>query len=214
LRASPDDPLALQGLAVVYILVGKISAAAPLCERLMQVDPLDFITNACQGLLHLYDGQFDYALQKMPRLYEMYPDIPYSSFWYALTLAYNDRLEEAYPIIDSLAKEDSSNAIARLGCMLKYALQKDKEKAFQEMTPDFQKTCQRDPTYCHHLAGIFAMLDAKDEALSWLENAVNSGFINYPLLAERDSFLKNLRREERFKKLMERVKYEWEHFEV
>jgi hypothetical protein len=27
-------------------------------------------------------------------------------------------------------------------------------------------------------------------------------------------FLANIRGEERFKKLMERVKYEWEHFEV
>jgi len=29
-----------------------------------------------------------------------------------------------------------------------------------------------------------------------------------------DLHLENIRSEERFKKLMERVKYEWEHFEV
>jgi hypothetical protein len=34
------------------------------------------------------------------------------------------------------------------------------------------------------------------------------------LLAELDPFLANIRGEERFKKLMERVKYEWEHFMV
>jgi hypothetical protein len=31
---------------------------------------------------------------------------------------------------------------------------------------------------------------------------------------ELDPFLKNIRGEERFAKLMERVKYEWEHFDV
>jgi len=59
-----------------------------------------------------------------------------------------------------------------------------------------------------------SLLDAKKEALDWLENAVNRGFLNYPLFSERDPFLENIRGEERFKKLMERVKYEWEHFEI
>ena len=58
------------------------------------------------------------------------------------------------------------------------------------------------------------VLDAKDEALNWLEHAINIGFINYPFLNEYDPFLENIRGEKRFKKLMERVKYEWEHFEV
>jgi hypothetical protein len=34
------------------------------------------------------------------------------------------------------------------------------------------------------------------------------------LFAEHDPFLEKIRAEERFKKLMERVKHEWEHFEV
>jgi len=62
-------------------------------------------------------------------------------------------------------------------------------------------------------AFMLSLLDAKPEALDWLENAVNRGFINYPAL-ERTQLLDNLRGEERFKKLMERVKYEWEHFEI
>lgn len=37
-----------------------------------------------------------------------------------------------------------------------------------------------------HYAGFFAMLDEKKEALDWLENAVNRGFINYPLLSKKD----------------------------
>ncbi|MCJ7459416.1 MAG: hypothetical protein MUP17_10535 [candidate division Zixibacteria bacterium] len=104
--------------------------------------------------------------------------------------------------------------MTKQGLLLKYALLKDKEKVFQEMTPDFQKTCRRDFEWSHTVAVMLALLDAKKEAMDWLENSVNLGFINYPLLAERDPFLENIREEERFKKLMERVKYEWEHFEV
>jgi len=46
------------------------------------------------------------------------------------------------------------------------------------------------------------------------ERDVNFGMINYSLMNELDSFLENIRGEERFQKLMERVKKEWEEFEV
>ena len=47
-----------------------------------------------------------------------------------------------------------------------------------------------------------------------LDNAVRRGFLNYPLVRNFDPFLDNLRGEERFEKLVERVKHGWERFEV
>jgi len=214
LAVSPDDPFVLLGLVAPYGYVGKISEAVPLCEKVIKIDPLDFITNVGPGWLCFYDGQYEPAFQEWRRLYEMYPENPYSQFWYSLILAYNKEIDKALSIIDQNAKANPDNVIAKLGLILKYGILKDKDRAFQEMTPDFRKTCQRDPTFSHHLAGIFALLETKEEALDWLESAVNSGFINYPLLAEKDPWLENIRGEERFKKLMERVKYEWENFEV
>jgi hypothetical protein len=43
---------------------------------------------------------------------------------------------------------------------------------------------------------------------------VNRGFINYPFLKEYDPLLENLRGDERFNKLMSRVKKELENFEL
>ena len=60
----------------------------------------------------------------------------------------------------------------------------------------------------------FAMLNAKEEALDWLKHAIDIGFIPYPFFSRIDPFLNNIRGEERFKKLMKRVKKEWENFEV
>jgi len=56
----------------------------------------------------------------------------------------------------------------------------------------------------------------KEESIEWVENGVNciTAFIDYPFLSEIDPFLENIRGEERFKKIMERVKYEWENFEL
>ena len=202
------------GISSVYLVGGKISAAAPYCERMMEIDPLSVPTNWCKGGLYYYDGKFNLALQSWRKFYELHPENPYSQFMYALILTCNNEIDKAISIIDRNAKTNLSNTLAKLGLILKFAIKEDKEKVFQELTPDFQKTCKRDLTYSHHLAGFLALINQKKEAMDWLENAVNNGFINYPFLNEYDPFLENIRGEERFKKLMERVKYEWEHFEV
>lgn len=214
LEVTPNDSFALATLACIYMCVGKISAAESICERVLQIDPLDFPPNYAQGALHFYSGQYDKALKAWRRLYEMYPENSYSRWTYALILTYNNQHDEAFSIIDQSAKTDPDNVTTKLGLMLKYGVLGEKEKAFKEMTSDFQKTCQRDYSYSHHMAGVFALLEEKKEALNWLESAVNGGLINYPLLNEQDPFLENIRSESRFKKLMERVKHEWENIEV
>jgi non-specific serine/threonine protein kinase len=214
LAVNPDETLALQGLAAPILMAGKKSAAISLSERLMQIDPFGFVTKWIQGGLHFYDGQYQLAFEPFQKLYQTNPENPAAQFYFAWTLAYLNKLDEAFSIIDQSAKATPDNVMTKQGLLLEYALLKDRERAFQEMTQDFQKTCKRDFEWSHTVAVMLALLDAKKEALDWLEDSVNLGFINYPLLAEKDPFLENIRGEERFKKLMERVKYEWEYFEV
>jgi non-specific serine/threonine protein kinase len=214
LELSPEESWALQGIADVYIFAGKISAAASLSERLLKLDPLDFHTNWIHAGLPLFDGRFDEAANRWLKLYEMFSEYPQAQFYTALALAYCRKNAQAFEVIDKSASLNPDNIEVKLGLMLKFALQGDRESAQRIFAPNFRGACQRDVSYSYSLADIFAILDEKEKALDWLENAVGRGFINYPFLAERDPFLANIRVEVRFKKLMERVKYEWDHFEV
>jgi hypothetical protein len=45
----------------------------------------------------------------------------------------------------------------------------------------------------------FAMINKKSDALNWLENSVDHGFVNYPFINDYDPLLKNISSEERFK---------------
>ena len=63
-------------------------------------------------------------------------------------------------------------------------------------------------------AECHALIGENDEALRWLEHAVDKGCINYPLFSKVDPFLENIRGEQRFKRLMEHMKHEWERFVV
>jgi serine/threonine protein kinase len=214
LAVNPNEPYALRRLVLIYLDVGKPSAALPLIERYKKADPLNPDNYLLQSFSYFFDGQFGLALDPCRKWYQSDPENPVKEFFYALTLAYNKAFDEAFSIIEKCAKVDPNNVLSKFGLLLKYGLQKDREKAFQVMTPDFQKTCQRDGEWSYYVADALAILGEKKEALDWLENAVNRGFINYPFINEHDSFLENIRGEERFKKLMERVKYEWEHFEL
>ena len=212
LALNPNDSNALFGLVMLYQDSGKLSAAGPLIERYKQVNPLDPGNFTIQGFSSLYDGQFDQALTSFRKWYQSDPENPAAAFYYALGLAYNRELDEAFSIIDQCVEAEPDNLLTSFALLLKYGLQKDKERAFRLATPDFEKSCRRDLEWSYNVAQAFALLDERKEALDWLENAVNRGFINYPFISKLDPFLASIRGEERFQKLMERVKYEWEHF--
>lgn len=185
--------------------------AFSLMERLREVDPLDAMNSNPQ--VYLLDGKYELALEFSRRMYEADSESPIAQAAYALTLAYNKKFKEAILIIDKAAEATPDNAVTKLVLLLKYGLLKDDEKAFLLLTSDFYKTCRRDLLWSYFVATDLSLLDAREEALDWMENAIKRGFINYPFL-QCDPFLDNIRGEERFKKLMERAKYEWEHFEV
>ena len=97
---------------------------------------------------------------------------------------------------------------------LKHALNGEKSRALEVLNQDVKNFFWNDADLPFLGAGGFALIDENNEAIRWLEHSVNKGFINYPILSEIDPFLEKIRSEPRFKKLMERVKHEWENFEV
>jgi len=213
LSVNPNEQSALSSLASSYVDAGKTAAALAVLEKCRQVDPLNVQNYNLQFDLYMMDGKYELALEWSRGKYEADPESPFAQGVYAVTLAYNNKVEEAISMVDKAVAATPNNVMAKFGLLLKYGLLKERDKAFQVMTPEFQETCKRDYAWSYNVGSSLSLLDAKSEALDWLENSVNRGFINYPFF-ERDPFLDNIRGEERFKKLMERVKYEWEHFEV
>jgi hypothetical protein len=131
-----------------------------------------------------------------------------------MALAYNERFEDAFSIIEQNQKTAPDHVSSQIGIFWKYALQGKKDEALQSVTPQMLNWGMIDFTSPWFLAGPYSKIGEKEEALNWLERGVNLGCINYPFLNEYDPFLENIRGEPRFKKLMERVKHEWENFEV
>ncbi|MCK5704036.1 MAG: hypothetical protein KAI29_22935 [Cyclobacteriaceae bacterium] len=200
---------------MIYGNTGKQHALLPIAERMTKIDPFHPIGSYLYSWAYFLNGQFSESLEKGYQCYKLGSGQPNMMFFFAQILAFNNKLEEAYTIFDDILLKYPTNMFAPVGQCYKFALQGNKEKALQAMSDNVKEKARYKNLY---LARIMAECDAligeKDEAITSLECAVNLGAINYPLYSEVDPFLENIRGEERFKKLMERVKHEWEVFEV
>jgi non-specific serine/threonine protein kinase len=189
-------------------------AAEAFGEKLLKTEPLHPMTHFARGLVYMR-GDFDVSVEVLGQAYVDYPQDRLIRWNYAQSLAYCRRIEEGYSVIQALLDESPEDPITRLGFALALTLQGRKQEALLILQdPKIEVWARSDLGYSFFVGECYALLGHKIEALDWLENAVDRGFVNFPMLHEYDPFLANIRGEPRFQKLMERVKKEWEEFEV
>ncbi len=211
---EPSLPGPLNSLIAIYCYSGKISAAIPLVEKQKCINPLSYQRYYFEGFIYFFDGKYEAALAPLRRCIEIVPK-GVGNWLYAWTLANNNKYKEAISVIDNSLNEDSNNTDYMLPLMLKFSLLNKKEKALKIIASDLHKAIKIGAPVLPYLASsILAFLGEKEKAIDLLNYAVDRGFLNYPLIAKKDPFLENIRGEKRFKKLMEKVKHEWENFEV
>jgi TolB-like protein/tetratricopeptide (TPR) repeat protein len=213
-KNKPEDTEIMGWLALGYSTIGKIDAEKSLIDRCYKIDPINSWNDTVTGYSYFFSGRFGMALDQAFASSNLTPESGMNQFFRSLALLYNNRAEEAYDFISKNVAEPGIDMWTQLTIFLKYVLKKDKEKLSSLLIPDFVKSIQIDPQNLYHMATFYSYLGEKEKSLEYLENAVGRGFINYPLLSKHDILLNNIRDEERFKKLMEQVKYEWENFEV
>jgi len=215
LATDPNHSSALFFLANgLGLHAGKPRLAEPLLARLREIDPLTPLFLFVSGYIQLLDDKPDHALLTFQYMVNMEPELlSFGKFALAISQAWQGRYDEVFRLADEAISRWPDDSVALWILAFKYALQGEKEKALVTFTDKAREFFWNDPEVPWFGASLFALVDEKEEALRWLEHSVDRGWINYPVFAERNPFFANIRGEERFKKLMARVKFEWEHFE-
>jgi len=193
---------------------GKPALGAPLAQRAVTVDPLTAINHWLPGCVYWMEGKYGLALESVAEYCQLDPESIMAKWYYAQVLAWNGQLEKTFEIMDEVIEGAPNHLLGKTMLFMKYALQGHKDKAMQAFSESSRRDAWKDFHLPLFIAECFALIDERPEAIRWLEHAVDKGWCNYPLFCELDPFLANIRGEPRFKKLMERVKKEWEEFEV
>ena len=210
---EPNDCDALWWLLITYIVSGKTYAAADVADRLMEIDPRSSWFLNGRGWMHFLEGRFDLSVELHRQNLELI-DNAVTRFLLAYALAGARQFDDALANLELIQPAAGPDYFVRLAHFLKFVLQGKKEQVPELLSPEFLATTRRDTHNSWKVADYYAILDDRDQALAWLENAVNRGFINYPYLNEYNPFLTKLRGDPRFQKLLARVKSEWERFEL
>jgi tetratricopeptide (TPR) repeat protein len=214
LEENPNDFDALFYFSCILGTLGRKRDVVPLEERTIKIAPLNPLAYVHSGFNRMWDGEFALALERLGKLHRSYPGDVMTKWCYGLSLAYMDRKEEAGLIFGEVGREQPGTLFASIGLAFKYALEGKGAETLTmlDSNPHSQKPWDFQTAYWK--TECLALIGEKERALDCLELDVNLGMSNFPLMSELDPFLANIRSEVRFKKLMERVKDEWEHLEV
>jgi len=205
LELNPNHTDSLVQISYFYTISGKPSAARPWLIRLKEIAPLEWLAVWAAGEAEFEEGNFENSLEFLLTSLKLDPENPFCQVAYARGLAYLNRFDESYKILDKLGKEAPDTWLGEFALFFKYALQNKKTEAQQAVSGVLKQAARGDEFTPLWMAECYALIDEKDEAIDWLEEVVKWGFINYPFLNEINRFLENIRGEARFKKLMKRV---------
>ncbi len=212
---DPNDPDAVMYFTFGAGYTGNSSASRPIVEQLLKIDPLNSQNYFISAIQEYFECRFEESLEAGRTAFELDPENIMSRYLYLASLIFTGSYDEAHRLAEQWHEDMPRHAWVELILATLYSARGMKSESKKILSEKTQDTMWRgDPSGIWIVAQINALNGETEESLKWLEHAVDKGFINYPLFSELDPFLENIRGEPRFKKLMERVKHEWENFEV
>ncbi len=211
---NPSDPETLLWYSNALIFnLGQPDKAIPIMEKLLTIDPLTPVNQIVPAFYHWVHGQLDKTLFYIQKYYEKEPE-SIMGIWYLGQLLIITRSNNAAEFIFEHWESDPKNIFYEMLMWLYHAFNGTKTEALKYINKTTLAISWDDAYLAWFIAGWYALLDEKELAMKYIERIHEKGLINYPLLAEHDPLLENIRNEPRFKKLLKTVKKEWENFEV
>jgi TolB-like protein/Flp pilus assembly protein TadD len=209
LDTYPADPDTLLMLGYLFALRGQNKRAAQLFDKCLDVDPLTPLNHCMPGFIAVMEGRYADALPHYRRFLEMDSSNPFAIWTWGYVLLRNGRLDEATKAIRLLNSEHAGSILAQLGTALLHGVCAEPEAAREAVTDELRAAASKTELISRELTHCLALCGETEEALSWLENTVRIGNVNYPFWSRHNEWVESLRGSRRFNAIMRDVKREW-----
>jgi len=187
--------------------VGEMADARRYAEEATAVDPLLWVGWWSQAWVALLEGDFDAALRRWLGA----PDSEavgqlVKTYFSAIFSAYAGRMDEARDLFGQIAAAGTT-AFTMVAAVLGALFRRDTEAVAGLLEdPALRDLASKDKEFSWWLAAGCSFAGMTDEALYWLANAIDLGFVNHHFFSTMDPFLAALRGNPRFEALMERAR--------
>ncbi|MDQ4120842.1 MAG: protein kinase [Acidobacteriota bacterium] len=191
--------------AVLHRLDGEYEKAIRSWDKLENLDPAaKVVAGYNRARIYAYMGDNERALAELDRTEQIEPEHPLVKIFRARILFYHGEVKQATDTMREILTKNPHLEGMRpiLGILL--ASQGNFEEARQQLTPRALQMADADHDIAYWTASTYALLGEKDEALRWLEQAINLGNENREWF-DRDRNWDSLRDDPRFIELMRRI---------
>ncbi|WP_263365232.1 tetratricopeptide repeat protein [Edaphobacter bradus] len=212
--SEPNDSDTLSWYSAICGLSGKAHAAMPLARRILEMDPLTPVYRFVPGLLSLMGGEFADALPSFDEAIRLDPGNAMLLWCRGQVLTLLQRNEDAIAQFQQIEADCPGHFFAQLGALMQAAINGDSKAVEQAASKELKEIASCDPHYSWSMAQAYALLGDTKTSITWLECAMQKGFINYPMISRWDPLLAPVRHTPAFDDLVDRVREMWENFEV
>lgn len=202
---APNDTGVAFAKAYMARLDGDYEKALRALDRMLRLNPSErVVVSYNRARIFLYQGRLDDALLELDQGSAVEPDHPLVKTFRAVALFRKGDPETAREIFEEvLAGHPEMDGIRPLYAESLIALGEE-EAARAQLTERVKQVAAADHDAPYWLASAYVMLGENDEALRWLETAINLGNENFPWF-ESNPLWEPLRDDPRFMNLMQRI---------
>jgi len=200
IELSPSLAMAHQYLAISLVRQGRLDESLQELMKGRELDPLSSIIARAAALPYYLKRDYVRALELLRQANEVGP--PFSTTWEVGVYIRNQSFNEALAELEKAKPERKSDAILTYSIGMIYAAQGKRAEALQ-IIKDLEAMSGANLSEAHWIAKIYATLNEKETAFSWLERGLATGAI--AVFYKDEPVWDPIRNDPRFEALVEKM---------
>jgi len=195
ISANPNYATAHQWYAEYLFYMARFDESIAEINRAHELDPMSLSISTEMGSPYYYMRQYETALEKYTEAHEMDPGFPLAVYCMALCYGQKSQFNEAIALLGRGKGGHSPTAAVGYFYGMSGQAREGREVLSDLIKTDFPPT---------HIARVFAGLGEKEQALAWLERAIDQRDERAVML-KVDPHFDSLRSDPRFRNLLGRL---------